>query len=1651
MMRRLQLLTLVLVYLLCEHLHAQTFNYGDALQKSIYFYECQRSGTMPANNRVNWKGNSGLNDGSDVSKNLTGGWYDAGDNVKFNFPMAYSATMLAWGVLENKAGYIKTGQYDKLKEALRWANDYFIKCHTAPNELYGQVGNGGLDHAFWGAAEIMQMARPAYKIDASKPGTDLAAETAAAMAAASLVFANDDPAYSALLLTHAKQLYTFADTYRGKYSDAITDVVPYYNSWSGYQDELVWGATWLYKATNDASFLSKAETEYSKLSNETGATVKSYKWTTAWDDKSTACYILLAKLTGKDIYKTDAERFLDYWTVGYNGSKITYTPGGLAWLDTWGSLRYSANTSFLALAYSGTASTPAKGQTYYNFGLRQINYMLGDNPGKRSFMVGFGVNPPKNPHHRTAHGTWVNNLTGEPVNNRHIIYGALVGGPGNDDSYVDDRSNYTTNEIACDYNAAFTGALARLTDDFGGVPSVIPVETPTDEYYCDAKINTSGPNFFEPAVFLNNHTAWPARMPANLSFRYFFDISEGVAAGKTIADYSVVSNYNQGGTLSSFKQWAGNIYYVEVSYANQLIYPGGQSESKRETQFRIYGPAGAWDVTNDPSAQGLTSVLTRSNVICVYENGVLVNGTEPKGGVVIPVTGILVSPSTLSTNVGTSSQLTVTVNPTDATNKAVNFSSSNPAVATVSATGLVTSVSVGTATITATSVSGSKTASCLVTVSNIGVVSVSLTPSTVTINKGETSQLTASILPTNASNKALTYTSSNPAVATVSATGLVNGIGQGTAAITVTTADGNKTATSGVTVTDIVVAVSGVSLSPTSLGLNVGQTSQLTASVLPANANNKSVTYTSSNPAVLNVSASGLVTALANGTASVTVKTTDGNFTAVCTVSITTPTTTKNFLTTANGKLYDATGKQVRLTGVNWFGFETAQLAPHGLWSRDCKSMLMQMKDVGFNCVRLPWTNAMLRPGKTIQINSYGSDPYTQRSPMNAVESTFTTPIQLLDQIIKYAQELDLKIVLDSHARQPDNYLGETIWYDNTCTEQQWIDDWTFLVKRYKDYDSFIACDLDNEPHGNATWGTSSPATDWNKAAERCGNAILAENPNMLIFVEGVEFYKGVGYWWGGNLLGAKTDPIVLSKQSQLVYSPHEYGPTVFAQTWFNDPTFPANMPAIWDNNFGYLQNSGTSHLFVGEFGIKTFGGKDEVWIREFLKYMGNSYSWTFWCWNPNSGDTGGILDDQWTNLVTAKVDLLKPYMAPIIPNGKVGQLVAVTSVGLDQTSLALTSIGKTAQLTATVLPSNASDKSVSYTSSNPAVASVSASGLITSIATGSTVITVKTTDGGKTATCNVTVSVGTISVTSVSLTPASVSINKGASAQLTAAVLPIDATNKTVSYTSSNANVATVSSTGLVSGVGQGTASITVTTLDGNYTATSVVSVTIPSCTLSSRFAVPRTSGLPNIDNVAFNYVYVLGNGGPNLSNVTNCTVNWSLSNNGLWQFSFLTNNNAPSWYVDFLPKITQTLASSSPSIKFTNSGITGFDGEYWVNMDGANLVLVAKSDAYALYFSKTAGQPSVCNKSLTISKTENSTDFSLYPNPAKDAVAVTFDDNGINELTIRDMSGRLIFQKNFEGETETIIPLDHYTSGVYIVCLQNGNGTKIKKLVIE
>jgi endoglucanase len=265
-----------------------------------------------------------------------------------------------------------------------------------------------------------------------------------------------------------------------------------------------------------------------------------------------------------------------------------------------------------------------------------------------------------------------------------------------------------------------------------------------------------------------------------------------------------------------------------------------------------------------------------------------------------------------------------------------------------------------------------------------------------------------------------------------------------------------------------------------------------------------------------------------------------------------------------------------------------------------------------------------------------------------------------MDKIVEGAHRAGLRIILDQH--RPDAYAQSNLWYTDKMPESRWLSDWTMLAKHYRGNDTIIGADLHNEPHGEATWGDGSLKTDWRLAAERGGNAILAENPNWLIIVEGIENYKGDSYWWGGNLEGAKEFPVRLSHPDKLVYSAHDYGPEVWGQSWLTTPDFPHNLPAFWTQHWGYLQTEGIAPVFVGEFGGRSMGADAEgQWQTTLVSFLKDSHiGYTYWSWNPDSGDTGGVLQNDWHTLDQAKLHVLSTYQWP-----KMDGQPAATSAGL--------------------------------------------------------------------------------------------------------------------------------------------------------------------------------------------------------------------------------------------------------------------------------------------------------------------------------------------------------------------------------------------------
>ncbi|CAH0309571.1 Calx-beta domain-containing protein [Roseomonas sp. CECT 9278] len=360
------------------------------------------------------------------------------------------------------------------------------------------------------------------------------------------------------------------------------------------------------------------------------------------------------------------------------------------------------------------------------------------------------------------------------------------------------------------------------------------------------------------------------------------------------------------------------------------------------------------------------------------------------------------------------------------------------------------------------------------------------------------------------------------------------------------------------------------------------------------------------------------------------------------------------FLSTEGNQIVDANGNAVRITGVNWFGMESDTYTPHGLWARNWSDMMEQMAQTGFNTIRLPFSLESLQPGKVPNGIDFGLNP----------DLVGLSALQILDRIVDKAGELGMRIILDNHrsaAGAGPNNNG--LWIDGGYTEQQWIDGWKLLAARYAGDPTVIGADLANEPH-NGVWGGGG-ANDWAAAAERAGNAIHAVNDDWLIFVEGVETYAGANTWWSGNLMGVAFDQVVLNTPNKVVYSPHEYGNSIYEQPWFQGSDFPNNMPARFEQFWGYIYEQDIAPIMLGEFGSKLEDPKDRLFLDKLLAYLDGDLdangtidiaagdqgmSWTWWSWNPNSGDTGGILSNDWTTVIEAKLDLLQGQLAELWP-----------------------------------------------------------------------------------------------------------------------------------------------------------------------------------------------------------------------------------------------------------------------------------------------------------------------------------------------------------------------------------------------------------------
>ncbi|KAM7255596.1 hypothetical protein ACFE04_008494 [Oxalis oulophora] len=474
---------------------SQFHDYCDALSKCILFFEGQRSGKLPSSQRLTWRKDSALRDGFDVGMNLVGGYYDAGDNVKFNFPMAFSTTLLAWGVIEY--GQFMGPDLPHALDAVRWGADYFLRATSEPGQVVASVGDPVGDHDCWERPEDMDTPRTTYVVNQTHPGSELSAEIAAALASSSLALNKINPTFSKVLVERAKQVFEFADKYRGSYDSSVYNgVCPFYCDYNGYMDELVWGAAWLYKATNEKQYFDYVKNNIQEIENymlekkllldsqeNDGGGYAEF----GWDSKHAGINVLVSSWALQSRDRDPFARLADALVCSILPESptkfVTYSPGGLMFKPGSSNMQHTTALSFLLLTYSryleaanvrsvqcGTVTISTARLVEFVKG--QVDYVLGSNPLKMSYMVGYSQRYPGKLHHRGAtlpskdahlaplkcrDGDSYFKSNGSDLNQ---LTGALAGGPDENDQFGDSRYNVSQTEPTTYINAPFVGLLA---------------------------------------------------------------------------------------------------------------------------------------------------------------------------------------------------------------------------------------------------------------------------------------------------------------------------------------------------------------------------------------------------------------------------------------------------------------------------------------------------------------------------------------------------------------------------------------------------------------------------------------------------------------------------------------------------------------------------------------------------------------------------------------------------------------------------------------------------------------------------------------------------------------------------------------------------------------------------------------------------------------------------------------------------------------------------------------------------------------------------------------------------------------------------------------------------------------------------------------
>lgn len=633
---------------------------------------------------------------------MSGGMYDAGDFLKIGITENYAAHTLAWTMWEFPESFSETGMLTEALGILKWHADYFMKNTyidkgATPEDpwtwqvvAYGHQVGGASDHdCGWMPPELRRAEkcpRKGYFATIDDPYANVTAGAAAALALTGWHFRLVDPDYAAQCLNHAIALYNLAK------SDPTSNwsVDGLYVSEDG-TDDLAWAALWLHEVLPDANqpganeltaLYASHKAEYLEDVIKPGGWVESFRgqgpqietikqggvawtesWTYCWNSLRSGIFVKLAEVLGRygNRYMQLAEGF-KYIARDDSLSWVTtanVTEGGYSKKvpDTWGTARYNSAAQLVALVYAkafptdtvpteegdyGALAGENTAQILRGWAKFQSEYLLGANPINESYMMGFnglGDHYADAAHHAATHAS-IYGLCDDPVESKHVAYGALVSGPNAGDEHSDERCDFGANEITIDYNASFVGALAANYYFNGGGqcpdPTFPPMEPPFDEYYTEGRINTEDACKVQVEVTLVNETAQPPRFDDKLTVRYYIDASELQAKGvdpNTIQAKIIYENWADKPTqLSELKACTLNTstYYFEMAHPYEFWGRQVWLEGPRTVLLEVSVPGCDGDFSNDWAYAGLTSEVQKSPSLPAYSDGKIVWGAEPE-------------------------------------------------------------------------------------------------------------------------------------------------------------------------------------------------------------------------------------------------------------------------------------------------------------------------------------------------------------------------------------------------------------------------------------------------------------------------------------------------------------------------------------------------------------------------------------------------------------------------------------------------------------------------------------------------------------------------------------------------------------------------------------------------------------------------------------------------------------------------------------------------------------------------------------------------------------------------------------------------------------------------------------------------------------